>query len=143
MNTRMAIYAAVLGIMCSLAGCGGSGKRPEGFVNWFGTHSIEDGVELKISTVGMSQIRYEMRHLPTDRVMISDVASDTRGWFLVWDEDDRLWAHWNDGGTVVWVPRGNGRFEKHRLTRDSPLIREMPPSVTDNLPDWTRQSLGL
>ena len=140
MRNRIMLLGVVLAI--GLGGCS-STKGPDGFVNWYGSHMVSDDLQLNVTSVGLSQIRYELRHVPSDRVLITDYGVDGRGWFLVWDEDNRLWAFWREKGTVVYLPRGEGKFARHRIKRNSPILRQMPASVAQNLPDWTKESLGL
>ncbi len=128
----------------AIAGCSAKGPAHKRFVDSWGTYSVADGVDLRVSAFGMSQMRYELRHVPSDRVLVSDVGGHG-GWFFVWDDGGRLWAHWDDVGTVVWVPVGSssGGFVKHKLSRGNPLLNDVPPDVFEHLPQWVKQSLGL
>ena len=128
----------------ALAGCAGSkGPRFQRVITHWGTYAVDDGVQLQVSTLGMSQMRYELRHVPSNRVLISDVGRDTKGWFFVWDDRGRLWAHWADLGTVVWVPVSGDGFQRQILVPGSSLPRDVPPEVLQHLPGWARKSLGL
>lgn len=123
-----------------MTGC--AARTNPNVIRWYGTHSLGDHVELRVSTLGMSQIQFELRHTGSGRVFVNDVGTDTNGWFFVWDDHQRLWAHFNDLGTYVWVP-DQGRFEKHRVQRGSTFAKHLPPDVRENLPDWSKQSLGV
>ena len=89
------------------------------------------------------KIQFELVHVPTDRMILRGVGSDAMGWFFVWDHQKRLWAHWNDRGTYVYMPDAAGRWSGHQVTRDSEFVRQVPPLVFDTMPVWVRQTLGL
>lgn len=130
-------------VLLANAGCGTKGPAYKRFVDGWGSFPVDDGVELRVSAFGMSQMRYELRHVPSDRVLLRDVGGDARGWFFVWDDQSRLWAHWSDVGTVVWVRMPSGGFMKQTLSRGDPLLNDLPPDVSEHLPRWVKQSLGL
>jgi len=133
--------AAVLGLVVALAGCGN--RQSPRLVNWYGTYAVDDEMQLKVTTLGMSQIQYELRHRPSDRVVVKSSGSSFQGWFFVWDEAGRLWGYWNDLGTVVWVPDRSGQFQRHTLYNGSPLLREVPTELAANMPDWAKRRLGI
>jgi len=127
----------------ALSGCAAKGPAYQRTVSYWGNWSLDDEVRLRVSAVGMTQMRYELVHEATGRTLLVDYGRDTKGWFFVWDDQDRLWAHWADLGTVVWVPVGEGRYERHWLHRGSEELRDMPPEVSQRLPEFARASLGL
>ncbi len=133
--------AGVLGLVIVLAGCGN--RQSPRLVNWYGTYAVDEEMQLKVTTLGMSQIQYELRHRPSDRVVVKSSGSSFQGWFFVWDEAGRLWGYWNDLGTVVWVPDGTGELKRHTLYRGSPLLKQVPSEVAANMPDWAKRSLGI
>ncbi len=135
------LRAGVLGLVVALAGCGS--KQNPRLVNWYGSYAVDEEMQLKVTTLGMSQIQYELRHRPSNRVIVKSSGSSFKGWFFVWDEAGRLWGYWNDLGTVVWVPDGAGQFKQHTLYRGSPLVKEVPRDVAANMPDWAKRSLGI
>ncbi len=139
---RSMVCGTMLIVAAAVAGCSGKPKYTR-VVTMYGTHSLDDQVELQVSTLGLSQIQFELVHRPTDRVFLRDVGSDAKGWFFVWDHKKRLWAHWNDRGTYVYVPDAGGRWGKHQVTRDSEFVRQVPPLVFDTMPAWVRESLGV
>ena len=135
------LRAGVLGVVVALAGCG-TRHNPR-LVNWYGSYAVDDEMQLKVTTLGMSQIQYELRHRPSNHVVLRSSGSSFQGWFFVWDEAGRLWGYWNDLGTVVWIPDGAGEFKPHTLYRGSPLLKEVPREVAANMPDWAKRSLGI
>ena len=135
------LCTAVLGLVVVLSGCGAS-KSPR-LVNWYGSYAVDEEMQLKVTTLGMSQIQYELRHRPSNRVIVKSSGSSFKGWFFVWDEAGRLWGYWNDLGTVVWIPDTTGEFQSHTLYRGSPLLNDLPREVAANMPDWAKRSLGI
>ena len=136
---RIGTLCIVLGLVAALAGCGKS-KR---MVNWYGSYNVDGEMQLSISTLGLSQIQFELKHIPSERVIVSDVGSSKKGWFFVWDKNERLWAHWDNTGTVVYLPGRDGRFRKYAITRGHPLLDSVPREFSDQLPDWAKRSLGI
>ena len=67
------LCTAVLGLVVVLSGCGAS-KSPR-LVNWYGSYAVDEEMQLKVTTLGMSQIQYELRHRPSDRVIIKSSGS--------------------------------------------------------------------
>lgn len=141
MQRKVALYAGVLGLVVAMAGC----AKPQNsrVVNWYGSYAVDPEMQLKVTTLGMSQIQYELRHRPSDRVVVRSTGSSFQGWFFVWDDAGRLWGYWNDLGTVVWIPDGAGQFQRHVVYRGSPLLRQVPADFAANIPDWARRSLGI
>ena len=135
------LRAGVLALVVALAGCGAA-HNPR-VVNWYGSYAVDEEMQLKVTTLGMSQIQYELRHRPSDRVIVKSSGSSFQGWFFVWDEAGRLWGYWNDLGTVVWIPDDTGQFKPHTLYRGSPLLREVPREVAANMPEWAKRRLGI
>ncbi len=135
------LCAAVLGVVVVLGGCAGSKSRR--LVNWYGTYAVDEEMQLKITTLGMSQIQYELRHRPSDRVIVKSSGSSFQGWFFVWEDAGRLWGYWNDVGTIVWIPDNAGEFQSHTLYRGSPLLKDLPREVAAHMPDWAKRSLGI
>ena len=135
------LRAGVLGLVVALAGCGS--KQNPRLVNWYGSYAVDEEMQLKVTTLGMSQIQYELRHRPSNRVIVKSSGSSFKGWFFVWDEAGRLWGYWNDLGTVVWIPDGTGQFQPHTLSRGSPLLQEVPSEVAANMPEWAKRRLGI
>jgi hypothetical protein len=140
---RRLMIAALLAAPLLPAGCGPKPITHQNVVSHWGTYHVDEDMQLRVSAVGMTQMRYELRHQPTNRLLISDYGLDSRGWVFVWDDLDRLWAHWAELGTVVWVPQEEGRFEKVWLTPDSEMIGEMPAEFASQLPASARRDLGL
>ena len=144
MRKSKVLLGVLAGVVWAWAGCAGkpqsTGPR---VVSWYGNYALDEELELQVASQGMTRIRYQLRHAPSNRVLLSDFGTDSDGWFLIWDDKERLWGHWNDVGTVVWVPSGYMTFEKHRLTPGSPLLADVPPTVSAHLPDWVKRSLGL
>ncbi len=138
--TRIGTLCIVLGLVAAMAGCGSSTKR---MVNWYGSYKVDGEMQLSISTLGLSQIRFELKHIPSERVIVSDVGSSKKGWFFVWDENERLWAHWDNTGIIVYLPGRDGQFRKYAVTRGHPLLDSMPPEFSDQLPKWAKRSLGI
>ena len=136
---RIGTLCIVLGLVAALAGCGET-KR---MVNWYGSYNVDGEMQLSISTLGLSQIQFELKHIPSERVIVSDVGSSKKGWFFVWDKNERLWAHWDNTGTVVYLPGRDGQFRKYAVTRGHPLLDSMPPEFSDQLPKWAKRSLGI
>jgi len=139
---RWRVWGTMLFVAATVAGCS---SKPSyvSVVRWYGTHSLDEQVELQVSTLGLSQIQFELVHVPTDRMILRGTGSDAKGWFFVWDHQKRLWAHWNDRGTYVYMPDAAGRWSGHQVTRDSEFVRQVPPLVFDTMPVWVRQTLGL
>ncbi len=135
------LRAGVLGLVIVLAGCGAR-KSPR-LVNWYGTYAVDEEMQLKVTTLGMSQIQYELRHRPSNRVILKSSGSSFQGWFFVWDEAGRLWGYWNDLGTVVWVPDRTGNFQRYTVRQGSPLLNEVPKELAANMPDWAKRRLGI
>lgn len=125
------------------AGCSARAPQYHNVVTRWGTYPLDGVLQLQVSSLGLSQMRYELRHVPANRVLISDIGRDTKGWFFVWDDRGRLWAHWADLGTVVWMPVAGGRFERHVLKPGAAWLGDVPPDVAQRLPDWARRSLGV
>lgn len=143
MRRNVTRCAALAGLVLVLAGCGGAKGTKAQVFDWYGSYTLEQDLTLRVESMGMTRMQYELTHEPTNRVLVRDVATDTDGWFLVWDEEGRLWGHWDDVGTFVWVRTGARRFERQHVIPGSPLVREMPRAVAQKLPDWAKQSLGL
>ena len=78
--------------LVAMSGCAGGKPNHQSVVRGGGSHAVDEDVELRISAVGMTQMRYELWHTQTDRRLISDMGRDSKGWFFVWDDRDRLWA---------------------------------------------------
>lgn len=143
MRTSVALYGAMLTLLGALGGCSGKVAPGPKMVSWYGSYPLNQEIELEVTAHGMSQMEYLLRHGPTDRVLLSDVGSDRDGWFFIWDDQDRLWAHWDDIGTFVWTPSSYLHYERHRLGPDSPLVSTMPSYVREKLPAWARKSLKI
>jgi len=137
---RIGTLCVMLGLVAVLAGCGAKTKR---MVNWYGSHYVGDEMQLSVSTLGLSQIQFELKHVPSERVIVSDVGSSKKGWFFVWDKNERLWGHWDNTGTVVWLPGRDGRFRKYAVNRGHPLLDSAPDEFTKQLPEWAKRSLGI
>jgi hypothetical protein len=143
MGMRLAMWGTAAAVYLAFAGC--AAKRPvhQRLVDRWGIYSVDEGFQLRVSTLGMSQMTYELWHLPSQRLLVKDLGRATRGWFFMWDDRDRLWAHCDDAGTVVWVASPSGRFLKNRLQKGDPLLNQMPPEVSAHLPQSVKQSLAL
>ncbi len=141
---RRALQYAVLTLAL---GCGAAGCRAAGgprLVDALGTYGLGGDLELRVSARGMTLVEYELRDLPTGRVLASDVCGrDVSRWFLYYDGEGRLWVHSNDVGTEVWVPTAVGGFDRHPVLRGSHFARQVPAEVTERLPNITRKSLGI
>jgi hypothetical protein len=136
------MWGTMLIVAAAVTGCAAKSTHVS-VVTWYGTYSLDEQVELQVSSLGLSQIQFELVHRPSDRMFLSDVGSDAKGWFFVWDHQKRLWAHWIDRGTFVYLPDADGRWRKHPVTRDSKFVRQVPPVVFDAMPAGVRRSLGI
>ena len=132
------MWGTAAAMSLAMAGCGARGPVYQRFVHRWGTYSVGEGMELRVSTLGMSQMRYELWHVPSKRVLVSDVGRDSRDWFFVWDDRGRLWGHWNSGGTMVWIPSKGGGLSKHRLSKGDPMLNDLPPEVSKHMPQWVK-----
>jgi hypothetical protein len=144
MTTSRSVRALAACAAMALAGCA-SKKGPvyHPFVDRWGNWPVAEDFELRVSTLGMSQLRYELWHVPSGRILAKDTGPDSKGWFFLWDDRNRLWAHAKDMGVMVWIPTEAGRLTRHRVTRGDPMLLTMPPEVAQRLPGWVRQSLAL
>ncbi len=134
--------ALMLALVCALDGC--ASKRAAGLIEGLGTYTFDGGLQLSVTTRGMSLMQYEMRQSSSGPVLLRDVCGrDVSRWFLYFDNQWRLWAHSDDTGTVVWIRSASGRFTRHQLDRRSRLVGEVPAVVRRKLPRAARQSLGL
>ncbi len=134
--------ALMLALVCALDGC--ASKRAAGLIEGLGTYTFDGGLQLSVTTRGMSLMQYEMRQSSSGPVLLRDVCGrDVSRWFLYFDKQRRLWAHSDDTGTVVWIRSASGRFTKHQLTRRSRLVGDVPAVVRRKLPRAARQTLGL
>lgn len=141
MKRTVVMYAAVLSLAVAMSGCS-SAENPR-LVDWYGSYAVDAEMQLKVTTLGMSQIQYELLHKPSNRVIVSSTGSSFEGWFFFWDETGRLWGYWNDVGTVVWIPDRGGQFQRHVVYPGSPLLKEVPAELAANMPDWAKRSLGI
>ena len=102
------------------------------------TWALDEGVVERVE--GENHVVVDV---PSGRLLAKDTGRDSRGWFMVWDVRGRLWAHWDDLGTVVWTATDGGRLTRHRLTRGDPLLLEMPAEMSERLPPWVKDTLAL
>ncbi len=134
------LWLGTLVVVCLLNGC--AGGRTGRFINWYGTYKLEEELQLRVATHGMSQIEYVLIDTRSGNELFKDYSSDSGQWFFYWDRSrQRLWAHADKLGTAVWVSRDGYHFRKRILTKDSSFRHDIPQPVFDKLPGRTRRYL--
>ena len=128
-------------VVCLLSGCAGRGGRTGHFINWYGTYELDEELQLRVATYGMSQIEYTLVDTRSGNELFKDYSNTSGQWFFYWDKNQRLWAHADKLGTAVWVTNDGYHFRKRILTKNSSFKNDIPQPVLDKLPVRTRRYL--
>ncbi len=109
-----------------------------GFITKYGRYTTEsEKYTIDVSENPKGLLKYQV-YSQDGTVLIDSNKSDVaigiyQKWRLYWDRDTKyLWIDSSDRGLYFWVKQSDGSYNLNSITKNSPLVREIPKDMLNN-----------